>query len=104
MSVAAILTITVVCLADHIDTVFMHLYYLPLVLIGYYYRKKGIPLILILAGIYFAFVVFFVYPSAVEIESAGLRAGMFILIGTIVAVLSEHLKKETADYRNPSPV
>jgi PAS domain S-box-containing protein len=78
----------------------MHLYYLPLVLIGYYYRRRGIPLILILAGTYFALAVFFLYPSLVEIESAGLRAAMFIIIGVIVAVLSEHLKKETADYRN----
>ncbi|HVP96775.1 PAS domain S-box protein [Methanoregula sp.] len=96
-SIGAILAITVVCLANHIDTVFMHLYYFPLVLIGYYYRKKGIPLILSLAGFYFALALFFVYPSVVEIESAGLRAGMFIIVGITVALLSDTLQKKTAE-------
>jgi len=96
-SVTVILAVTIFCLSRNINTVFMHLYYLPLVLIGYYYRKRGIPLILILAGIYVALVIFFDYPSAVEIESAGLRAGMFIIIGVIVAVLSDTLQRKTAE-------
>ena len=93
-SIAAVLAITVLCLASNVDTVFMHLYYLPLVLIGYYYRKKGISLIVALSGSYFALVVFFAYPSATEIGAAGLRTAMFILVGTMVAILSDHLEKK----------
>ena len=98
-SVGVILAITVVCLASNINIVFMHLYYLPFVLIGYYYRKKGIPLIVIISGIYFVLVIFFDYPSVVDIESAGLRTGMFIIIGVIVAILSDSLEKKSADFR-----
>jgi PAS domain S-box-containing protein len=84
-------------LTHGISTVFMHLYYLPIVLIGYFYRRRGIPLILGLSLAYLLLVAWFDWPSAVEIGAAALRAGMFVLTGSIVAYLSERLYARSAD-------
>ncbi|MGA9620838.1 PAS domain S-box protein [Methanoregula sp.] len=98
-SIAVILAIAVFCFIYHINSAFNLLYFFPLVLVGYYYRCRGIPLIFILSGIYFALAVFFVYPSVIEIEFAGLRAGMFIIIGVIIAMLSDNLERKSLDLR-----
>ena len=99
-STGVVLAITVLCLASHINTVFMHLFYIPLVLIGYYYRKRGVPLILLLSAAYLALATFFVYPSVPETEAAALRTAMFVIIGVLVACLSDHLEQKRTEYES----
>ncbi len=96
-SILAVLAISLFSLTSGISTVFMHLYYLPLVLIGYFYRRRGIPLIVALSGTYFLMVVWFDRSNPVEIGAAALRACMFVITGSVVALLSEHLSAESTD-------
>lgn len=96
-STGAVLVLTIFSLMHGISTVFMHLYYLPIVLIGYFYRRRGVPLILAISLAYFLLVGWFEWPSLAEIGGAALRAGMFVLIGSIVAYLSDRLAGKSAD-------
>ncbi|MFA5332812.1 MAG: PAS domain S-box protein, partial [Methanoregula sp.] len=98
MTIAAI-GLTLVCFLLGINTVFMHLYYLPIILIAYFYSRRGIPYFTGLAILYLALAMFFLYSSTIEIEAAILRTGMFILIGLVVAELSERLVKKKESYR-----
>ncbi len=91
--------LTVYCFSAGINTVFMHLYYLPIILIAYFFRRRGIPVIIGLSLLYLALATFYLYSSIIEIEGAVLRTGMFILIGVIVAELSERLEKKKEDFR-----
>ncbi|MDD5187988.1 MAG: hypothetical protein PHF57_07245, partial [Methanoregula sp.] len=91
--------LTFYCLSQGISTVFMHLYYLPIILIAYFYQRRGIPVFTGLSLFYLALATFYLYPSTIEIETAVLRTGMFILIGVVVAELSERLEKKKEDYR-----
>ncbi len=91
--------LTFYCLSQGISTVFMHLYYLPVILIAYFYQRRGIPVFTGLSLFYLALATFYLYPSTIEIETAVLRTGMFILIGVVVAELSERLEKKKEDYR-----
>jgi len=98
VTIAAV-ALTLYCLSHGISTVFMHLYYLPIILIAYFYRRRGIPVLTGLSLFYLAIATFFLYPSTIEIGAAVLRAGMFILIGVIVAELSERLEKTKEGHR-----
>ncbi|OPX64450.1 PAS domain S-box protein [Methanoregula sp. PtaB.Bin085] len=96
-STFAVLLLTIFSLMQGISTVFMHLYYLPLVLAGYYYRRRGIPLIIALSLAYLLLVAWFDWSSPIEIGAAALRAGMFTLIGSVVAYLSNRLFARSAE-------
>ncbi|MFA4876410.1 MAG: PAS domain S-box protein [Methanoregula sp.] len=98
VTIAAV-ALTLYCYSTGISTVFMHFYYLPIILIAYFYRRRGIPVFIGLSLLYFSFATFFMYPSMTEIGAAALRSGMFILIGVIVAELSERLEKKKDEYR-----
>ncbi len=98
VTIAAVV-LTLYCFSVGISTVFMHLYYLPIILIAYFYHRRGIPVFTGLSLFYLAIATFFLYPSMTDIESVMLRTGMFILIGVVVAELSERLEKKKEDYR-----
>ncbi|MFA5413957.1 MAG: PAS domain S-box protein [Methanoregula sp.] len=95
----ATVALTLYCFSHGISTVFMHFYYLPIILIAYFYRRRGIPVFTGLALFYLALAAIFLYPSTIEIGTAVLRTGMFILIGVVVAELSERLEKKKEDHR-----
>jgi PAS domain S-box-containing protein len=96
----AVLVLTVWYLTAGINGWFIHLYYFPVVLIGYFYRRRGIPLILLLSGMYFLLAAYFIAPFVFEIESAALSAAMLIIIGIIVALLSDSLEKKHEDFED----
>ncbi|MCX6689040.1 MAG: PAS domain S-box protein [Methanoregula sp.] len=98
VTIAAI-ALTLYCFSHGISTVFMHLYYLPIILIAYFYRRRGIPVLTGLSLFYLALAAFFLYPSIIESGAAVLRTGTFILIGVVVAELSERLEKKKEDCR-----
>ena len=60
-STAVVLLFSVYCLSHGITTIFMHLYYFPIVLLAYRYRMKGAILASLLAGAYVALVVIYDY-------------------------------------------
>jgi hypothetical protein len=51
--------LTLYCLSHGISTVFMHLYYLPIILIAYFYQRRGIPVFTGLALFYLPLPQFF---------------------------------------------
>jgi PAS domain S-box-containing protein len=86
----SVIFLTVWCMANGITTVFMHLYYIPIVLLAYHYRKRGVIPAVLLSVAYFILVLSFT-TIRIEIEAALIRTIVFISIALIVAYLSEKL-------------
>ena len=72
-----------------VGTVFTHLFYLPIFLAAFWWKKKGLIVAVFLASLLIVSHHFF----RIDIVSANdyLRAGMFIMVGFIVAKLNEHI-------------
>jgi PAS domain S-box-containing protein len=88
-----ILVFTVYCLSQGITTIFMHLYYFPIILLAYHYHKKGVILSAVLGLLYVALVTFFTYPDVEVISGALIRFVVFVGIAAVVSFLSETLRK-----------
>lgn len=88
----AVIILTVWYMEQGITTVFMHLYYIPIVLLAYHYRKKGIIPCVLLSLFYFTSTVISDVNNLAEIESAFFRVLIFIAIAVLVAYLSENLR------------
>ncbi|MDO9549914.1 MAG: PAS domain S-box protein [Methanoregula sp.] len=87
----AVLFITVWCLSQGITIIFMHLYYIPIILLAYHYRKTGLYLSILLSLLYFVLVAAYGPADPLIIEGAGLRSVVFIGVAALVAFLSEQL-------------
>ncbi len=87
----AVIALSVWCLSQGITTVFMHLYYIPLVLIAYHYRKRGLILCALLCLLYLTLVILFDPYNPATIEGAFIRVLVFIAISVLVAYLAETL-------------
>jgi PAS domain S-box-containing protein len=96
--IISLFVLTVFCLSRGINTVFMHLYYFPIVLMAYHYHRKGIVYTGIFCVIYISLVYLFTYPNPVEEEAGIIRAIVFVCIAAVVALLSENLEKQKAQY------
>jgi PAS domain S-box-containing protein len=96
--IISLLILTVFCLSRGINTVFMHLYYFPIVLMAYHYHRKGILYTGIFCVLYLALVYAFTYPNPIEEEAGIIRAVVFLCIAAVVALLSENLEKQKAGY------
>ncbi|OPY36085.1 MAG: sensory histidine kinase AtoS [Methanoregula sp. PtaU1.Bin051] len=98
----SILLFTVYCLMTGITTVFMHLYYFPIILLCYHYHRKGFFYSMLLSVIYLTTVVFFEYPSITELASALLRFLTFSGVAAVTAYLSMILEQRQMEYRSLS--
>ena len=87
-----LLLLTVYCLSQGITVIFMHLYYIPIVLLCYHYRRAGFVLSALLSLTYLFLVIAFVQGNTEEITGACIRVAVFIGIAALVAYLSENLK------------
>lgn len=87
----AILAITAYCLSQGITIIFMHLYYLPIVLLAYHYRRKGVYLSVLLSISYLVLVLVLVPGDLVTFEGAVFRVIVFIGIAALIAYLTEQL-------------
>lgn len=90
-SSVTVLIITIFCLSHGTTTVFMHLYYFPIILLAYHYRYRGILPALALCAIYPGLVYLFVPGNTEEIIAAWIRFFLFIGIASVIAFLSEQL-------------
>jgi PAS domain S-box-containing protein len=90
LSVAVIL-FSIWCLTHGITTIFMHLYYFPIVLLAYRYRWKGFGLATLLAFTYLVLVIVFDAGNADVILGAFYRFWVFVGIGAIIAYLANRL-------------
>jgi PAS domain S-box-containing protein len=89
-----VILFTVWCLSNGITTVFMHLYYFPVVLLAYRYRWKGFVLATLLALVYLGLVLVFDTGQTDVILGAVYRVLVFVGIAAVIAYLSERLAIE----------
>jgi PAS domain S-box-containing protein len=87
----AVLLITAYCLSHGITIIFMHLYYLPIVLLAWHYRRKGFFLAVLLSALYVVLVVVLVPNDPAILEGAVFRTFVFIGIAALIAYLTEQL-------------
>ncbi|MDP3395555.1 MAG: PAS domain S-box protein [Methanoregula sp.] len=105
---AAVILFSVYCLSNGITIIFMHLYYLPIVLLAYRYRYRGFVLSVIISLIYICLVLFFSWGQNEVIIGAFIRFLAFIGIAAVVAYLSEQFRqsekslKKVADIQQSS--
>lgn len=90
---SVVLAITAYCLSQGITIIFMHLFYIPIVLLAYHYRRKGLYLSVLLSLCYLALVVVLVPGDILTLEGALFRAVVFIGIAALVAYLTEQLAR-----------
>ncbi|MDO9549527.1 MAG: histidine kinase dimerization/phosphoacceptor domain -containing protein [Methanoregula sp.] len=98
-SAATVLLFSVYCLSHGITTIFMHLYYIPIILLAYHYRKKGFFWCVLLSIAYLALVAAFGPGDIAAIKEAGIRVILFIGIAALVAYLSERLVQVQEELR-----
>ena len=108
-SVLAVL-VSVYCLSEDIRGIFVHLYYIPILIASYQYRERGLLLSLFLVMVYLL-LVFFHFPgdSQVLIESL-IRGFALMAIAVIISVLSgriqthvDALQREIEGHKNTEP-
>ena len=81
-----------------ITTIFSHLYYIPIILLAYRYRRKGVVYSLVLGLVYLLLVLFLLPDNILEIVGALERFFIFTLVALVVAYLAEHLEQERQEY------
>jgi len=103
-----VILFSVYCLSHGITIIFMHLYYLPIVLLAYRYRYRGFVLSVILSLAYIVLVLFYSMGQNEIIIGALFRFVVFIGIAAVVAYLSEQFHqsekslKKVADIQESS--
>ncbi|MFA6332551.1 MAG: PAS domain S-box protein [Methanoregula sp.] len=90
-TICALLVLTAGCLAQGITAVFVHLYYIPIVLLAYHYRKKSLIPCALLGLAYFVLVTIYEPDSPGIIVGALIEVLVFIAIAVLVAYLAENL-------------
>jgi PAS domain S-box-containing protein len=83
-----VITFTVWCLSHGITTIFPNLYYILIIIIAYHYRKTGFFLVLLISFAYLALVILFTH-DLLPLEEAMVHIIIFIIIGAMIAYLSE---------------
>ena len=92
------LAITIYFLSVGVNTVFQNIFYFTIVLAAYRYRWRGAYFSIILSASYLLIFAFF-YPDLSNLTQASIRTIIFIIIGFVVAFLSNELLKEKMRYQ-----
>jgi PAS domain S-box-containing protein len=79
-----------------ITNVLPHLFYIPIILVSYYYSHRGILFTITLSALYGVLVLGIGAPSPDVIISALARIVVFIVIGAVVSYLSNRLQQDAA--------
>jgi PAS domain S-box-containing protein len=99
LSVSSIvLLITIFCLSQGITVIFMHLYYIPIILLAYRYQRSGFWAILLLSLLYLVLVAAFLPGDIIAIQAAAARIFLFVGVGVLGIFISENLVKSRADF------
>ncbi|HTZ41198.1 MAG TPA: GGDEF domain-containing protein [Syntrophales bacterium] len=90
-SVLAIL-VSVYCLSEHITGIFVHLYYIPIIILSYRYRERGVLCSLFLVMVYLL-LVFFYFPDDMHVIIEGIIRGVALMaISFIVSALASRIQ------------
>jgi PAS domain S-box-containing protein len=92
-----VILLTVYCLQNGIQTVFTHIYYVPVILAAYWYQKKGVLFSAIMGFIYLALVVAYTGYNPNNTVAAATRVAVFVIIAGITAVLSLQIATKQAE-------
>jgi len=92
VSSLASVAVTIWCLTRGITIVFPHIYYIPVVYAAYIYPRRGIAVSLLLGAIYWLLVALLSPATPDILLAAAIRAGVFVGIAAIVAVLAGRLR------------
>jgi PAS domain S-box-containing protein len=103
-STALVVIISFLALSAGVTTVFMHLYYIPIILLAYHYRRTGFFLAVLLSLFYLVLSVLFEGGDAILLEGAGVRTIIFIGVAALVALLSEQLSRSRDELREVAEV
>ena len=82
----------------------MHLYYIPIVLMAYHYRIKGIFLSAFLGLLYVSMVTYFLWPDIEEVLLAFERIVIFIFAAAVIAWLSDKLERSRIFFKTLSEI
>jgi PAS domain S-box-containing protein len=100
----AVIIFSIWCLTNGITTIFMHLYYFPIVLLAYRYRWKGFGLATLLSLAYLGLVILFDAGQLDVIIGAVYRVMVFAGIAAVIAYLSERLAIEKRSAQESSEI
>ncbi len=90
-SVIAIL-VSVYCLSEGITSIFVQLYYIPIMIVSYQYRERGVLCSLFLVMVYL-FLVFLYYPGDVHVITEGTIRGFALMaISIILSTLASRIQ------------
>ena len=93
-STTGVVFFTIYCLLQGITTIFMHLYYFPIILLAYHYRYRGFVIATFVSLLYVGLVCFYDAGQADVITGAWMRFFVFIGVAAVVAYLSERLYED----------
>lgn len=79
--------------------IFTHLFYIPIVLAAIWWRKRGVFVALILGAV--LVVSHMLFMKGVPLTDDVIRAMMFIIVSSVVAMLAEGLTRVEVLYRSP---
>jgi len=102
LAVLAILTLfiailTVFSLVNNIQTVFTHLYYVPIIIAAYWFGRNGVIYTILLSAFYFGAVSTLGSPDTQAILAALGRIVVFIGISLFAAILSITIQRQQAE-------
>jgi two-component sensor histidine kinase len=92
-----IIVLTIVSTSAGIEIVFTHIFYIPIIVVTYWYRVKGIIYTVALSAFYLGTVSLMTGSNPSSLVPAFGRVIMFISIATVVAVLSEMIHRQKAE-------
>lgn len=98
LSVVVIL-LTVYCLQNGIQTVFTHIYYVPIILAAFWFQKRGVLYSAVISVFYFTCVVLLTGYNPLYIVAATARVIVFIIIAAVTAILSMRISFQQAEIR-----
>ncbi|MFA4861476.1 PAS domain S-box protein [Methanoregula sp.] len=88
---AVVLLLTVYCLQNGIQTIFTHIYYVPIILAAYWYQERGVMYSAVMGIIYLALDILITGFNPQYIVAADTRVVVFIIIAAVVMILSKRV-------------
>ena len=84
--------VSVYCLSEDITGIFVHLYYIPILIASYQYRERGLLLSLFLVMVYLLLVFFYFPDNPRVLIEACIRALALMAVAAIISVLSSRIQ------------
>jgi PAS domain S-box-containing protein len=94
-----VVLISLYCFLLDITTVFINLYYFPVIFLAYRYHKKGILLSEMLSATYLLMALYFQHSNLMEMIGAILRFISLVVVAVVIALLAISVEKKQQAYK-----